>query len=66
MLGDALKLKISAPPEKGKANKAVQKLLAEYFAVEKKQVLIVSGKTSAHKIIEINGLTDEKIQQKLK
>ncbi len=48
-----LRVKISQPPEDGKANKALIELLAEYFNVKKNMVTIIAGKKSTHKIVEI-------------
>lgn len=48
------RIKVSAPPEKGKANKRIVELLAEEFGVKKQAVRIVSGETSNKKIIEID------------
>lgn len=48
------KVKVSAPPEKGKANTAVIELLADYFGVSRSCVDIVGGKTARIKIIDIN------------
>jgi hypothetical protein len=48
------KVKITAPPEKGKANDAVVKLLAEYFDVPKSSVNIIGGKSTRVKLIEIS------------
>jgi uncharacterized protein len=45
----SLKVKVTAVPEKGKANAAVCELLANEFGVPKKNVQIVRGETSAHK-----------------
>jgi uncharacterized protein (TIGR00251 family) len=47
------KIKISLPPEKGKANKRVIELLSEELDIKKKNFRIISGKTSSKKIIEI-------------
>lgn len=52
--GDALKIKLSAPPAEGKANKALLKFLAERFQVPLCQVSIKQGAQSRHKIVEIN------------
>ncbi|MBU1083569.1 MAG: DUF167 domain-containing protein, partial [Candidatus Omnitrophica bacterium] len=46
---------VNAAPDKGKANKAVIALLAEEYGVRKKDVIIVKGKTSRKKLIEIVG-----------
>ncbi len=53
-LGDALKVRVAAPPEGGKANQAVIRLLAAHFGVSPKQVRIVAGRTSALKTVEID------------
>jgi uncharacterized protein (TIGR00251 family) len=47
------KVKVTAAPEKGKANEAVVKLLAEYFNVPKSLINIVGGRTARTKIINI-------------
>jgi uncharacterized protein (TIGR00251 family) len=49
----SLKIKITAAPERGKANAAVCKLIANEFGVAKKNVQIVRGETDAHKQIVI-------------
>ena len=45
---------VSAPPEKGRANAAVVKALAEYFKVSQTDIMLVSGQTSKYKIVEIS------------
>jgi len=47
------RVKVTALPEKGKANKAVIDLLADYFDVPKSSVDIVGGKSTKTKIIDI-------------
>lgn len=64
--GDALKIRLTAPPVDGEANAACIKFLADYFRVHRKQVSIVSGLTSQHKIIEIEGFTQEELTNSLK
>jgi len=53
--GDALKIKINAPPVKGKANKALMGFLAEKLAVKKSEVEIISGHMSKIKKIKVVG-----------
>jgi uncharacterized protein (TIGR00251 family) len=48
-----LRVKISQPPEDGKANKAMIELLAEYLQVKKNSITIIAGEKSTHKIVEI-------------
>ena len=46
-------VKVTASPERGKANKRVMTLLAEHFNVPKSAVLIVKGKYQSKKVINI-------------
>jgi uncharacterized protein len=52
-LDDTLKVKVKAPPEKSKANKAVVKLLERTLELAKGSVSITGGTTSARKTVEI-------------
>lgn len=47
---DVFKVRVSAPPEKGKANSRVAELLAKHFEVPMSRVLLVSGETYREKI----------------
>lgn len=51
--GNFFKVKVTAPAEKGWANKALIKLLAEYFKISKSQVVILAGEKSREKTVEI-------------
>ena len=64
-VGDRLKVRISAPPEGGKANKAICRLLAKALGVKAKDVTIESGQTSPEKVIRIAGLGVEKVIARL-
>lgn len=57
--GDALKVKVSAPPEGGKANSAVCRLLAGAFDVPRTSVHVVSGGSSRRKRIGIDDIDGE-------
>ena len=57
-LGGALKVTVAAPPEGGKANKAVARLLAKALNLRASQVQVVRGATSPNKSVLIQG-TDE-------
>ena len=48
------KVKIAAPPEKGKANRALCEFVAEKLGVPKTRVKIVSGETSRLKRIQVS------------
>ena len=64
-LGDALKVKVRAQPEKGKANGAVIALLAKRLNVPERHLSVFAGHTSRTKVIEIRGMSDDEIQEKL-
>ena len=53
--GHALKVSVTAPPDKGKANAAVDLLLAKAFGVAKSSVTVVSGETDRRKAVRIAG-----------
>lgn len=57
--GGALKLRLAAPPVEGKANAMLLAWLAERFEVPKRDVVLLSGDKSRHKIVEIKLGLDE-------
>jgi uncharacterized protein (TIGR00251 family) len=65
MLGDALKIRVRAQPERGKANAAVIAILAKFFELPEAALTICSGHTSASKVVEIQGLSRADLDHKL-
>ena len=61
-LGDSLKVKVKAPPEKGRANEAVVALLAERLGIDNSGVAVVSGHSSPAKVMEVDGMDYEAIR----
>jgi len=61
-----LKIDVHAPPEKGKANKAVIALLAEQFGLAKSAIVLLSGEASPKKRLLLSGLTVAEVAEKLK
>lgn len=57
-LGDMLKVKVRAAPEKGRANTAVEALLAQRLALPQSSVRIVAGFGSPLKTVEIDSMPD--------
>jgi hypothetical protein len=53
VLGDQLKIRLTAPPVDGKANRALLKFLAKSCAVALGQVTILSGETGRNKRVRI-------------
>jgi len=64
-VGDALKICVTAPPEKGRANDAVEALLADALGLPKEQVRITAGLSSPRKSVQIDGLDDAEIRRRL-
>jgi uncharacterized protein len=54
-LGDRLKVRVSAPPEGGKANEAICGLIAAALGVRARDVRVVGGMSRAEKTLEIDG-----------
>jgi hypothetical protein len=53
--GDALKIRLAAPPIEGRANEALLKYLAELFGVPIRQIELKQGAQSRHKVVVISG-----------
>lgn len=64
-LGETLKVRVTAPPEKGKANAAVEAMLCEALRLPPGGVRIVSGRHSTRKLVEIRGLSRAEIRERL-
>ena len=65
LVGEAVKLAITAPPVDGKANQAVIEFLAELFRIPKSSVTIVSGETGRNKVVAVRGLSAEQVRKTL-
>lgn len=57
-LGEALKVRVAAPPEGGQANREVVALLAARVGLPLAAVSVVSGLTSASKVVAFQGLDE--------
>ncbi|WP_058534319.1 DUF167 domain-containing protein [Legionella saoudiensis] len=53
--GNALKIRLQAPPIEGRANAALIKFIAQLFEVSTRQVLLKRGEKSRHKTLLITG-----------
>jgi uncharacterized protein len=61
--GDALKVRLTAPPVDGAANAALVELLAAALGVPRRAVRVVAGSTSRGKIVEVDGVAVENIRR---
>jgi uncharacterized protein (TIGR00251 family) len=65
VLGDAVKLVVTAPPVDGKANEAVVEFLAKLFGVAKSAITIVSGESGRNKVIAVRGRRADEVRELL-
>jgi uncharacterized protein len=66
IIGDALKLSLTAPPVDGKANEACIRFLADSLRVPRSSVTIAAGETSRNKVIRVQGLTAAQVEERLR
>ncbi len=64
-IGEALKIRVRAPPEAGKANAAVIALLSEFLDVPARHLHISAGHASQNKVVEVQGVSDLELISKL-
>ena len=61
----ALRLRVTEPPEDGRANRAVEALLAEALGLARSRVRVTRGESSRAKTVEIDGLDDAAVRTRL-
>lgn len=65
MHGEAIKIRLTAPPVEGKANEALITFLAEQLGVKRSQIEIVAGHTSRTKMVSVVGLLPDQVEERL-
>ncbi len=63
--GEALKIRLAAPPVDGKANACLLAFLADRLGVAKSAVSLLSGDSSRAKRVHVSGLTDAEAKARL-
>lgn len=63
--GDGWKIRVTAPPENGRANEAVLRLLAEALSVPRNDLTLVSGHTGRDKIVLLDGVGPAQTERRL-
>ena len=57
----ALRVEVTTPPERGRANEALVRVLAEFLGVSRKAVTVLRGQGSRRKVLRIEGLTRDDV-----
>ncbi len=65
LLEETVKIKVSAAPEKGKANQCLVEFLAKQLDVKKNAVSIISGQTRPVKQVQVLGISAESLLKRL-
>ena len=65
VLGESLKLSLTAPPVEGRANEACIRFFAEFLRVPRSSVTIAAGQSSRNKVIRVAGMTAAAVEAKL-
>ncbi|MBI5765225.1 MAG: DUF167 domain-containing protein [Planctomycetes bacterium] len=65
-LGEELKIQVAEPPEKGRANAAIESLLAVTLGLSKGSVRVISGHSNPRKRVRIEGVNAEQLRAVLK
>jgi len=61
VLGDRLKIRVAAPPEQGRANAAIERLLAAALSVPPRDIEVVAGHTGPEKQVRLRGIRSESV-----
>ena len=64
-LGDAWKLRVHAPPERGRANDEVVALLTETLGLARADVRVVAGHTTRDKVVELGRISRDEAERRL-
>ena len=61
-----LKIRLAAPPVDGAANAALVEFIADKLGIAKSRVRVVAGATSRRKVVEVEGVSEEMVSEKLR
>jgi uncharacterized protein (TIGR00251 family) len=64
--GDALKVRLQAPPVEGKANQALIRFLSDTLDIPRAQLSIASGETGRNKTVLVTGLSKEDLVHRIR
>ena len=61
--GDAIKIRLTAPPVDGAANEALVKFLARTLDIPVNAITIVAGGSSRSKVVELAGVPEDRVRR---
>ncbi len=64
-VGDELKIKVQAPAEGGRANKALLEFLAKALKLSRREITIATGEKSRHKVLQFASLTLNELKNRI-
>lgn len=62
---DTLRVRVTAPPARDRANRALERLLARRLDLRPSAVQVVSGQSSRQKVVEFEGLEEAEVRSRL-
>ena len=65
VVGDTLKISLTAPPLEGRANRACTEFLAEVLDIPRSSITIAAGAATRRKMIRIAGMSAEEVRKRL-
>jgi uncharacterized protein (TIGR00251 family) len=63
--GEAWKVRVTAPPERGRANEAVVELLSTRLGLATRDVAVVAGASARDKVVELRGVSADEAERRL-
>lgn len=63
--GSGIRVQVAAPPERGRANEELCRLLAEALGVRRSDVVVVRGEASPRKTVHVASLSPEEVARRL-
>jgi uncharacterized protein (TIGR00251 family) len=65
LLGDRLKIRVAEPPEEGRANAAIERLLADRLGIHPRDISIAAGHASRDKTVHVRGVDETALDRLL-